>query len=514
MHPAMIGPYHIEGCLIQGVWNCLYLARDENRVPVVVKALSERSADHAQAQLRFQKEAQILEKVSHPFIVKLLTVGIHENMPYIAMEFLEGVSLREWILHRPLSLSQAIHLILDIAYAICHLHTHRVVHRDLKPENILLTPDRVPKLIDFGIARLLSDDESPTQEPNTIMGTPVYMSPEQRDHPQYVSYASDLYSLGIISYEIILGRLSHGAIQLSLMPKGMQKILRRMLQPNVQDRYPDVVDFIIDLSTYLNSPSFPEEAALIQPLYPFWDSLQHISQVLVPTQLPPGGTSGSAAAFRDRTTTWGVYIDKIVLSKERDEELYIMAESCKAGAEGIAAVSALRAYMRGMLHHGRTVREQFYEIQERMLQNGNLEGLFFLYALHLQPAKKCVEVFCYGTNELFWIEDGHVFSMDEEAPPIPPNALFGMCANSSESSLEKPYHKARRWIIPTHFVIEKSVSLTTTNYLYTPAAWKEKLLATEASSLQEQATSLMKLSPRQELVGIHAPMQACFILKE
>lgn len=508
--PAAIGPYTIEGCLIKGVWSCLYLARDEKRVPVVVKALSERFVDQREAQLRFQKEAQILEKVSHPFIVKLLTAGVHENMPYIAMEFLEGVSLREWILYRPLSLSQAIHLILDIAYAICHLHTHGVVHRDLKPENILLTPDRVPKLIDFGIARLLSDDETPTQEPTTIMGTPVYMSPEQRDHPQYVSYASDLYSLGIIAYEIILGRLSHGHIQLSLMPKGIQKILRRMLQSNIQDRYPDVVDFIIDLSTYLNGPSFPEEAEFIQPLYPFWESLQRISQVLVPTQFPPSSTSSSAVAFRDRTTTWGVYIDKIMLSQERDEELFILAESCKAGAEGIAAVSALRAYVKGMMHPAKTVKEQLYEIQQHMLLNGNLEGLFFFYALHLVPSEKRIEVFCYGTNEIFWIEDGRLFFIEDGATPT---ALFGMPASNTVSSLEKPYHPTRRWIIPTHSVIEKNAVITT-NYLYTPLAWKEKLLTTATCPLQEQAAALMKLQPRQELVNIHAPMQACFILQE
>ena len=134
------------------------------------------------------------------------------------MEFIQGLSLRQQILRVPISLKRALEIIKDIAYALCHLHTHGVIHRDLKPENILITNDSQIKVIDFGIAQLLSEQilkKAPLKQ--RMIGTPVYISPEQRDNPESVSYPSDIYSLGIIAYELILGRLSQGHIHLSLI---------------------------------------------------------------------------------------------------------------------------------------------------------------------------------------------------------------------------------------------------------------------------------------------------------
>lgn len=513
MYPAEIGPYRIEGCLAKGTWSCLYIARDVHHTLIVIKALSPRSQDYQEALKRFQKEAHILQKLSHPYIVKLLGSGVFEETPYIAMERLEGVSLREWILYRPFSLSQAVHLILDIAYAICHLHTHGVVHRDLKPENILLTPERSPRLLDFGIARLLADQEEDVhQEPTTFMGTPVYMSPEQRDHPQYVSYTSDLYSLGIIAYEIILGRLSQGHIHLALMPKGMQKILRRMLQPNVLDRYPDIVDFIVDLSSYLNSAQFLDETRAVQPLYPFWEQLQRTQQSLLPRELSPSQIFISAISYRDHTVTWGGYLDRLTFTSHDDmyEELVILAESCRLGAEGVSAVSSLRARLHSLLHTPKPLQEHLEALEKQMILEGNLEGMFFLHGLHFNQDKQRIRAFSYGTAGIWWIEGDQVHSIEESESL---NALFGMSAPSSLKSIEKPYNPLRRWILHTHAVIVHDEQPAATS-LYTPLAWKKRLLETASYSPQDQANALMKPALRQGFVDIHAPLQACLVLQE
>ena len=178
---------------------------------------------------------------------------------YIAMEFIQGISLRQYILQTPVSLKKALEIILDIAYALCHLHAHGVIHRDLKPENIIISDSGIVKVIDFGIAQILSEkkDDIGDFKQRTI-GTPIYMSPEQKEYPEGVSYPTDIYSLGIIAYELILGKLSHGLIHLSLMPKGLQKIFNKMLQSKPEERYHDIVDLISDLSAYIVLPCHPK----------------------------------------------------------------------------------------------------------------------------------------------------------------------------------------------------------------------------------------------------------------
>lgn len=543
MYPSQIGSYPIDGYLKKkSTWSCLYLAHDANQLPIVVKALSEQVQDHQDALLRFEREAHILQTVSHPYIVKLLESGVWEGLPYIAMEYVEGISLREWILYRPLSLTQAVHLILDIAYAICHLHTHGVVHRDLKPENILLTTDRRPKLLDFGIARLLSDqNEESVQEPVSIMGTPVYMSPEQREHPQYVSYTSDLYSLGIIAYEMVLGRLSQGHIYLALMPKGMQKILRKALQPNIQDRYPDIVDFIVDLSGYLHGTQFSEEAQSIQPLYPFWEQLQHAQQQFFPSHLPT--LNGVCAiSCRDRTVTWGVYMDRLMLPSlggsqmdgsqvensqvdSSQEELFILAESRRPGAEGLIAISALRTRLRQLCHDIKDIQplqelsEYLYALERDIMTEADI-GLFALHVLFFSKPRHCIQAFSYGTAGICWVEDGEVHSMGEWGEC---NTFFGSCATKSIKSVQKPYASSRRWILHTHYVvaqseqtkqIEQNLEGYAEGCLYTPLAWKKRIMETRSHSPQAQANALMQSDPHHGLVSIHSPCQACLVLQE
>ena len=104
---------------------------------------------------RFLAEAKIIAIADHPNIVRLHQSGRWEEGLYIAMEYVQGISLRQYLQKVPLSIKRALEIILEIAYALCHLHTHHVIHRDLKPENILITQEGKVKVIDFGIAQLL-----------------------------------------------------------------------------------------------------------------------------------------------------------------------------------------------------------------------------------------------------------------------------------------------------------------------------------------------------------------------
>lgn len=257
--PAFIGPYKIERILERGGMSYLYLGHAQDLdFPLIIKVLSPKFVKNTEVQSRFLNEAEIIRMADHPNIIKLYGSGTWEGGLYIAMEYIEGISLRKLLESSPLTIKRSIEIILEIAYALVHLHTHHVIHRDLKPENILITLDGHVKVIDFGIAQLIHRKPIEASQKRFI-GTPIYISPEQREDPENVSYPSDIYSLGIIAYELILGRLSQGQIHLTLMPKGIRPILMKALNPKPSDRYHDVVDFIGDLLIYLHSSEIEKD---------------------------------------------------------------------------------------------------------------------------------------------------------------------------------------------------------------------------------------------------------------
>lgn len=159
-------------------------------------------------QKRFDRERKILSKLNHPHITRIYDGGIADSgAPYIVMEFVEGRPIMEYVADHNLSLEKRIELFLDLCSAVAYAHQNFIMHRDLKPGNILVTNHGIVKVIDFGIAKILEDDES--DEDLTVMGyiplTPAYASPEQlKGKP--LTVASDIYSLGVILYELVTGQ--------------------------------------------------------------------------------------------------------------------------------------------------------------------------------------------------------------------------------------------------------------------------------------------------------------------
>lgn len=348
--PGKIGIYKIESFLEKGGMSLVYLGtHPETKDLITIKVLSPKFLSHPEAVRRFLNEAEIIAMTDHPNIVKLYGHGEWEGGLYIAMEFVEGVSLRQLLQHNPMSLRKALEIVLEIAYALCHLHTHGVIHRDLKPENILFTNSGLIKVIDFGIAQLLNDKQDlASSQKSRFIGTPFYMSPEQRSRPETVTYSSDIYSLGIIAYELILGKLSHGQIHISLIPKGLQKIIAKVLQPNVEDRYQDIVDFISDLSAYLNSDQLEKEKKGNDQFSEISEQLQQIHSVLIPRQPPHWeGIDIGFANYRGVLAS-GMYCDFLELSNKKYGIL--MAESANQGMSGVVFAAGLRGMVRSLFH--------------------------------------------------------------------------------------------------------------------------------------------------------------------
>ncbi len=404
--PDSIGPYKIECLLDRGGMSVLYLGtHPDTQDPLTIKVLSQECMANPEMVARFIKEAEIIALSDHPNIVKLYSQGQWEGGLYIAMEFIRGISLRQYILRNLISLKHALELTLQISLALCHFHTHGIIHRDLKPENIIVTDSGGIKVIDFGIAQLLTDVDDPTTSQKRLIGTPVYMSPEQKENPALASYPSDIYSLGIIAYELVLGKLSHGQIHLSILPRGLQKILGKALQPDPKDRYQDIVDFIADISDYLHSPALIRENKELDPLSELSESLHQAHQSLEPKKLPHWPFVAIGFTSYKSLGATNLYYDFFDLP----DKAYgiIIGQPCIKGAAGVLNISVLRGMARALCRFTQSP-EELTAVLNSLIVDDPMHPEFAFSYLILLPKENMLRYISCGCGNLWHIPEGGV----------------------------------------------------------------------------------------------------------
>ncbi len=207
---ASVGPYELERMLGEGGMGQVWLARRADGLyerRVALKLLRPGLADPG-LRLRFTRERQILARLEHPHIARLLDAGISsDHQPYLALEYVEGEPITDWVRARDPGVATRVQLFLQVCEAVSHAHTNLIVHRDLKPSNILVTPLDDVRLLDFGIAKLLDTPDHAPEHTRTGLRafTLHYAAPEQiRGEP--VTTMTDVYSLGVVLYELLTGR--------------------------------------------------------------------------------------------------------------------------------------------------------------------------------------------------------------------------------------------------------------------------------------------------------------------
>jgi tetratricopeptide (TPR) repeat protein/predicted Ser/Thr protein kinase len=250
----------------------VYKARQDglNRL-VALKVIRAGFCDDADAADRFRAEAEAAARFQHPNLIQVYEVGEHEGNAYLALEYASGGSLHQKLAGTPQDPHDSARLVEALARALHYAHQRGIVHRDLKPANVVLTEEGVPKVTDFGLAKLLEHENGPTRT-GDILGTPSYMSPEQaQGSSTEITPATDVYALGAILYEMLGGRppfkgptplatldqvvsqepLPPGKFQRGI-PRDLETICLKCLEKDPRRRYPSAADLAEDLHRFLN----------------------------------------------------------------------------------------------------------------------------------------------------------------------------------------------------------------------------------------------------------------------
>ena len=355
---ARIGRYLILEQIGEGGMGAVFRAQQLEPVQrVVALKLIKLGMDTRAVVQRFESERQVLAQMEHPGIARILDGGVApDGRPYFVMELVPGVPITTWCNERQLSADQRVELFLQVCAAVQHAHQKGVIHRDLKPSNLLVTEvDGKPlvKVIDFGIARALDEDGSAaatllTSDATAKPGTPEYMSPEQAQPGAGVDIRSDVYSLGVVLYELLVGstpartRTRHGSVRTPAAAKpalrgNLNAMVLKAISPEQARRYGTVAALAEDLERHLQrlpvrarpagawyvgtqfarrhtlllSAAACVLVALVGGLVLALSAWQQARQELFLSTVARGRLAGAVGDVAEaRTTLWGCYLEQ------------------------------------------------------------------------------------------------------------------------------------------------------------------------------------------------------------
>jgi serine/threonine protein kinase/Flp pilus assembly protein TadD len=326
-----LGRYEIRSPIGKGGMGEVYLAQDTQlERTVALKLLPPDVAQDQQRMNRFVREAKATAALSHPNIAHIYEIGEADAVTFIAMEYVEGRTLRQYMKSAHIPLDEALDIALQVASALGEAHAAGIIHRDIKPENIMLRPDGYVKLLDFGLAKLVEKhpqephtlDEATTlliqTNPGMLMGTVTYMSPEQARALE-VDARTDIWSLGVVLYEMVAGQvpfpgqtttdmlvsiLEHRPRALSKampeIPIDLDRIITKAMAKRRESRYRSAMDFVAAIKSLRQEMEF--KAKLARSLNLDARATEAITQYDTKAMLPSGQELSAASKNTGRTS--------------------------------------------------------------------------------------------------------------------------------------------------------------------------------------------------------------------
>lgn len=316
----------------------VFLAHDEllDR-NVAIKMLRDQFLSDKELLEQFQREAKSAARLVHPYIINIYDVVSEGSNQYIVMEYVDGVTLKEYMQEHKLSLNAVLEIGVRLADALQHAHSHRIIHCDIKPQNILLDKNMNPKIADFGIAKMVTNQTMVYSK--AVMGSVHYISPEQASGGK-ITACSDVYSLGIVLFEMLTGQVPYvgtTAVAVAMMhvekpvprladymenvPEGLQEIMDRALAKRCEDRYEnagqlrrDLLNLKMKLFPFSNE-DYTQELGHVQGAVPPSSDVEGATVIMQPVRRPqtPAEELEATMALPDR-------LKETVLKEQEQEE--------------------------------------------------------------------------------------------------------------------------------------------------------------------------------------------------
>lgn len=409
-----IGEYEIIRKIGSGGIAEIFLARQPSLDrAVAVKVLSSRLTDDDEIRHRFDREALTIARLNHPNIIHVIDRGMSGGRYYFVMEFIDGDDLKALARKKQFSVQTKCGLIVQCLKALDYAHKNGVIHRDMKPANILVDRDLHAHVADFGIAQLIDPNYAETTSTSVIMGTPAYMSPEQKISTAQVDQTTDIYSMGVVLYEFLtgdrpLGHFRPASTYHDAIPKELDSVICRALAQHPEDRYPTAVEFkdaILAALSRSGEVHIPEgnttivrEASKIMGKCTFLDTIKEHSY-------------GATYLVEDRDTQELFVIKKITERNAGLKEARLLSRlkhknivNIYGAGEDAAKAVVLMQYARGGSLSDRLVRRMPW-LEVMTIMRACLDGLEFAHKNHIVHGNLRPSNILIGKDGEPWLTD-------------------------------------------------------------------------------------------------------------